>query len=205
MTTITGSEPKPWIDAWREKWGPLADRKLAIAGAIGSAFHASVDQYLAIGAEMVVMDEYISCAPRVRAMLRSFITWAAGVNGTIDATELRVVSRTHTYSGTFDAVGTWDGKPMIWDWKTGAGIYPDMDLQLAAYAQAYKEQTGIAIKQGMIVHVSKRKPHHIVTTRMFKLGKRPLNKFLRLRAKFDDARHLEAMNAEATVGEETGC
>jgi len=60
-----------------------------------------------------------------------------------------------------------------------------MDLQLVAYAQAYKEGTSVEIKQGMIVHVSKDKPHFKCTTKTFKLGKRVLKKFLKLRSMFD--------------------
>ncbi len=76
------------------------------------------------------------------------------------------------------------------DWKTSSRIYPDMDLQLVAYAQAYKEQTGVELKQGLIVQVSKDKPHFKLTTKVFKLGKRPLNRFLKLRANFDDISRL---------------
>ncbi len=75
---------------------------------------------------------------------------------------------------------------IVGDWKTGSRIYADHALQLAAYAQAYKEQTGKEIKVGIIVHVSKDKPYHRVTVKTFKLGKRVFNKFLKLRAMFDD-------------------
>jgi CRISPR/Cas system-associated exonuclease Cas4 (RecB family) len=119
-------------------------------------------------------------------MMKSFARWAKTINGDIHDTELKVISRQHKYSGTLDAVGTFNGKPMLYDWKTSSRIYPDMDLQLVAYAQAYKEQTGIELKQGMIVHVSKDKPHFKLTTKVFRLGKRPLKKFLKLRETFDD-------------------
>lgn len=75
---------------------------------------------------------------------------------------------------------------IVTDWKTSARIYPDMDLQLVAYAQAYKEQTGIELKQGMIVHVSKDKPDFKLTVKVFKLGKRPLKRFLKLREMFGE-------------------
>lgn len=60
-----------------------------------------------------------------------------------------------------------------------------MDLQLVAYAQAYNEMTGSKIKDGLIVHVSKDKPHYKLTTKSFKLGKRVFGKFLKLRQMFD--------------------
>lgn len=118
--------------------------------------------------------------------MESFIDWAVNVNGTVHETEFKVISRLHMYSGTLDAVGMLDGKPIVFDWKTSSRIYDSMALQLSAYAQAYKEQTSADIKQGMIVHVSKDKPQYKLTTKTFKLGKRVFNKFLKLRAMFDD-------------------
>lgn len=72
------------------------------------------------------------------------------------------------------------------DWKTSSKIYPEMQLQLAAYAQAYFEQTGQKADLGLIVHVSKEKPDFKLTVKQFKLGKRPLKEFLKLRKMFDD-------------------
>jgi CRISPR/Cas system-associated exonuclease Cas4 (RecB family) len=119
-------------------------------------------------------------------MMNSFVGWAKVVNGDIHCTEYKIISRKYRYSGTLDAVGTFEGKPMLYDWKTSSSIYRDMDLQLAAYAQAYKEETGIDLKQGMIVHVSKDKPRYKLTAKVFKLGKAPLKRFLKLREMFDE-------------------
>lgn len=185
VSTITGSEPKPWLDAWREKWGYLAERKTEMANKIGTEFHRCVEEYLRTGGFTLSDDLSLNMQRRVNGMVKSFIGWATTVNGDVHDTELKVISREYIYSGTLDAVGTFDGRPMLYDWKTSSRIYPDMDLQLVAYAQAYKEQTGIELKQGMIVHVSKDKPRFKLTTKVFKLGKRPFKKFLKLREMFD--------------------
>jgi hypothetical protein len=186
VSTIIGAQPKPWLNAWREKWGTLATRKMEIANAIGTAFHDCIEQYLDTGTFTVAMSTYDSCIPRVTGMMESWIDWAVNVDGTIDHTELKVISKTNTYSGTLDAIGKLGKTTMIIDWKTSSRIYPDMDLQLVAYAQAYKEQTGVDIKEGIIVHVSKDKPRYKLTTKTFKLGKRVFKKFLKLRQMFDD-------------------
>lgn len=104
-------------------------------------------------------------------------------------TELHVVSRKHGYQGTLDAIGTasvMDPKTLkvkrmlvLVDWKTSSGIYPDMALQLVAYAEAYFEQTNKRIDTGLIVHVSKDKPHHKLTIKQYKLGKCLFAKFLK--------------------------
>lgn len=197
VSTITGAEEKPWLVAWREKWGSLATRKTEMASMVGTEFHRCVEKYLTDGNYLLDSSKIPpNMVKRIAGMMRSFITWAESVNGEVHHTELKVISRQHAYSGTLDAVGTLDGKPIIFDWKTSSRIYPDMDLQLVAYAQAYKEQTGVKLKQGMIVHVSKDKPDFKLTTKVFKLGKRPLNRFLKLRANFDDIKHLpETMEA----------
>ena len=186
VTTIMGAEPKPWLDAWREKWGSLATRKMEIAAAIGTAFHDCVEQYLDAGWYGIDMPVYHSCRKRVYGMVESWIAWAQSVDGTIDHTEMKVINKKHKYSGTFDAVGKIGKTRLLIDWKTGARIYPEMALQLSAYAEAYSEMTGSKIKTGLIVHVSKDKPGYKLTTKEFKLGKRVFGKFLKLRAMFDE-------------------
>lgn len=186
VTTVMSKENKPWLEAWRDKWkatdrrGDLALRKTEIASRMGTEFHRCVEDWLDTGS-------YTTTIARVDGMMGSFLRWAMSIDGTIDHTELQVVSHKYKYSGTFDAVGTIGSvSPVLIDWKTSSRIYPEMGLQLAAYAQAYQEQTGKKAKIGLIVHVSKDKPHYKLTTKEFKLGKRVLNKFLKLREAFDD-------------------
>lgn len=181
----------PWLDAWRAKWGILAERKMKIASAIGTEFHRCVESWLDNGAYKsgpATIDGFNmpSTIPRIEGMMQSFIKWAMTVEGTIEHTEMQVVSKVHTYSGTLDAFGTFGKKVVIYDWKTSSRIYDSMQIQLAAYANAYNEQYGTKIKDGVIVHVSKDKPHFKVTVKEFKLGKRPFNEFLKLRAMFDE-------------------
>lgn len=186
VSTITGSKEKPWLVAWREKWGPLAERKTALANKIGTEFHRCIEEYLEDRCFLVDCSFSYNMQKRIEGMMRSWIKWAESIDGEIHHTELKVISRKHYYSGTLDAVGTYEGQPMLYDWKTSSKIYPDMDLQLVAYSEAYKEEKKVKLSQGMIVCTSKEKPHFKVTTKVFKLGKRPFNKFLKLRADFDD-------------------
>lgn len=163
-----------------------------MANKVGTEFHRCVEEYLDEGCFLVDCSFSFNMRERVEGMMRSFIQWAKAVDGDIHHTEYKVISRKYAYSGTLDAVGTFEGKPFLFDWKTSSRIYPDMDLQLVAYAQAYREQTGIWLKQGMIVHVSKTKPTFKLTVKVFKLGKRSFNRFLKLRANFDDLTRLPA-------------
>lgn len=186
VSTITGSKEKPWLVAWHEKWGYLAARKTDWANRIGTEFHRCIEEYLDEGSFLVSCEFSPNMQKRIEGMMKSWIKWAQSVDGEIHKTELKIISRKHYYSGTLDAVGTYEGKPMLYDWKTSSKIYPDMDLQLVAYAKAYEEEEGLELPQGMIVCTSKDKPDFKVTTKLFKLGKTPFNQFLKLRADFDD-------------------
>lgn len=170
VTEILGAQPKPWLQAWKDKWGYLAERKVEQANNIGTAFHTAIETG-------VIHPQ----SARLIGMLNSFGSWMINATLKIQTHELHVVSDIYHYHGTFDAIGAL-GKSkelVLFDWKTSSGIYPDMALQLSAYGQAYFEQTGKRIKRGMIVHVSKDKPHHKLTVKEYTLGKLLFNKFLK--------------------------
>ncbi len=195
VTTILGDRPKPWLDKWKDKWGPLADRKVRTASAIGDAFHAATEK-LARG-EMIDA----SANRRLLGMLQRVDTWLTTEGFKPVEQELHVVSYAYKFSGTLDAIGTLAkyGKELVLiDWKTSAGIYDDMELQLAAYAQGYKEKTGVILKRGIIVQVSKDKPKHKLTVKEYALSKRTLNKFLKRLADFN--KYAIKRTANAPVG-----
>lgn len=172
VTTILGIKPKPYLDKWFNENPVWAPRKVAAANAIGTDFHG--------GVEGLIAGTYTSRRfRRSEAMVGRWVEWAGSVSAIIDHTELRVVSHKHRYSGTLDAVGTLDGEPTVFDWKTSSGIYDDMALQLSAYANAYEEMTGIKCKRGLIVLVSKDKPDHKLTVKEYKLDRRLFNQFLK--------------------------
>jgi hypothetical protein len=222
-----GAKPMPWLAVWKSKWGILAERKMKIASAIGTEFHRCVESYIETGSYAVfppiIGGNYThvlgSTMPRIRGMMQSFVAWAANVDGIIHSTELKIISHKYRYSGTLDAVGKLGKKLVVIDWKTGSRIYEEMQLQLAAYAQAYNERLSNKewvelytdgssvryIKDGLIVHVSKDKPHFKLTTKEFKLGKRPFKQFLKLREMFDAIKAKENVDAEANKSEASGC
>ncbi len=175
VTEILSSGPKPWLDKWKAKWGILAERKVQAACNIGDHFDRAATD---------IVNGYlpdVSAHTRVFEMLVNFKNeFVKPYEFVAEAVQLHVVSQTHQYHGTFDAVGYVNGKEelCLFDWKTSAKIYPDMALQLAAYAIAYEEQTGLKIKKGYIVLVSKDKPKHSVTIKEYKLNKSVRQHFL---------------------------
>lgn len=182
VTQILGIIRKPFLETWRGKWGNrLCDKKLKAAGAIGTLFHSSVE-LLAQGVGVNTTNR------RVNAMAGRMKEWLAEHEYQPEVAEFKVLSKKHKYSGTLDAIGyvkDFPGELVILDWKSGAGIYPEMSLQLAAYAEAYREQTGIAIKRGLIVQVSKDKPQHKLKTKEYDLTPKLFTYFKAARLLYD--------------------
>lgn len=104
---------------------------------IGSAVHLAIDTWIKAGkpdsitnpTELDNLDllPYIAGAIRflndhVRKIVRSEVTFA---------------NLTYRYAGTCDLVATLnDGRVAVIDWKSGKRLYPEVALQLAAYANA---------------------------------------------------------------------
>lgn len=111
VTTVMGSEKKPWLDAWGERWGDRAVRKKTLSAAIGQETHRCIEEYIQTGTYTVRVPtddagrQYPSLVARVTGMMKSFEAWAATTEGEIYATEQKVISRKHVYSGTVDAIG----------------------------------------------------------------------------------------------------
>ncbi|MFB8107293.1 hypothetical protein ACFC3O_31560 [Streptomyces sp. NPDC056007] len=101
--------------------------------------------------ERMIRGQYVgSVHPDLEPYRENFAAFLDAVNPRLERAEDVAWSDTHGYAGSFDAVLTvWldeDGKPtpdrsgtphlLIADWKTSKGTYPDVALQMSAYANA---------------------------------------------------------------------
>ena len=93
-------------------------------------------------------------APQLREVIESFLKWWETMGIEPVTPEIKLCSPTLQLAGTADLLCRVDGKLTIMDWKTGKGIYPEMFLQLAAYALMYEEEFGEKIEQLYIVNAS---------------------------------------------------
>lgn len=66
-----------------------------------------------------------------------------------------VVAHPLPFAGTVDAVLNVNGKKVVIDWKTSSGIYPEMAMQVAAYAQAYKYSYNTHIDEAWVIRFPK--------------------------------------------------
>ena len=128
------------------------------AGARGTEIHA-IAETIIHGGEAEVAGEF---APYVNG----YIEWLDKWEVIPILTEKVVANRVHGYAGTFDAIlkfknGPLQNKTYLCDWKTSSGVYGEMAMQIAAYANAdfYLDSDGneasLPLIDGLgIVHVS---------------------------------------------------
>ena len=137
----------------------------------GSEVHSAIEIFLGGGKVDVSED--------AAAAYRAFIDWHRRTKPKVIGTEEIVYSRELNVAGTFDALLEIDGKRVLADVKTTnisrdapMGIYPENFLQLGAYAYAYREMTGDAIDELMVINASKQGKLSTLTANDLDLGVR---------------------------------
>lgn len=104
-------------------------RWVKTAAELGSLVHACVDAY----SKGQSMPAY---TPEAAPYIHSFLMFAEDHKPKFLYNEATIYNRELNYAGTCDWLGTLDGRPALTlgDWKSGKAIYPDVALQLTAYA-----------------------------------------------------------------------
>lgn len=114
------------------------------AGEAGHAAHAMIE------ADILGHPVTIEGAPELVAKARSaynaYRTWADGQKVEFLWTEKPMVSESHRFGGTPDALARIGGKVCLLDWKTSNSLYADYLIQLAAYATLIRENEGIHVE-----------------------------------------------------------
>jgi hypothetical protein len=82
------------------------------------------------------------------------LAWLKENNVTFRSIERPIYSRRHRYSGRYDGIADIAGVLTLLDWKTGKGIYPEFQLQTAAYVHAYEEEfPDEVVQQRLCLHL----------------------------------------------------
>ena len=118
---------------------------------IGTEVHAWIERFAdAVIAGMEDPHRFpLPAHEGVLSGVTAFLSWYDAHDVKIIASEKKVYSRKHTFSGTFDLLATVDGVLSVVDFKTSKRIYPEYFLQSSAYAVAYdEEQAYIRKKNG---------------------------------------------------------
>lgn len=88
---------------------------------------------------------------------RAFEEWEKDQDLFYQYIEFPVISLIYRYGGTIDVVAEPKGNNWYWliDIKTSKGIWPEHKIQVAAYGQAFFEQTGELIDEYHILQLNK--------------------------------------------------
>lgn len=120
------------------------------AADFGSRAHGMIEAYL-LNKPYQVTDE-------LRPVMDNFLAWYKSNSFTITCSERVVYSKTHRFAGTLDAMATRGGLPVVLDWKTSNGLWPEHRLQVAGYALAVTEMEKVNINETWIVRFAKDRP-----------------------------------------------
>ena len=144
-----------WIDEFLEEAKRRANATKETAAELGTQAHALIHRLLEGDA---------SAAEEIPDELRPAVHGAAQFlrdNGIQPAhTEFTVWSPDVGIAGTIDGVGWRNGNVVIWDWKRSKGIYPEMALQLGAYARLFELTTGQAVNEAWVVRLPQAMPEN---------------------------------------------
>lgn len=141
VTTALNLLAKPALIPWAYKRGrdglELYESRDKAAN-VGTIIHARIMAYF-LGYEI----DNCNISPEVWKLtdnsLLSFFEWAKPRKLKTILVETPLVSNKYQYGGTPDVYGKMDGELTLLDFKTGAGLYPEFFVQLAAYSQLLNE------------------------------------------------------------------
>ncbi len=121
------------------------------AALAGTVAHDLIEQHILTKGEVQDWGAFVERFPAYAAVsddvkrralnsYAQFQKWLANSGLKITHTEMGLVSKTHRFGGTLDAVGVdRDGDVVLIDWKTSNAVYGDYLFQLAAYALLLEE------------------------------------------------------------------
>ena len=115
----------------------------------GTGVHTALESILVGDGE--VPNEYADSVGDIVAWLNK-----GGKDGPyiVEDSEVSVFHPELRYAGQIDCVARCGDRVIIIDWKSGKEIHPEHAMQVAAYAMAYSEMTGLAVSEAYVVKAS---------------------------------------------------
>jgi len=142
---------KDWIQSVLEDAKRRPDQLKDAAADLGSQAHAFIDL-------IIHGKEPEALPPAIEGPVKAFKEWWGKMGIKLVMGDTKVASMQYGYGGSLDALGMRNGKIVLLDWKTSSGIYNEYALQVAAYAQAFKETFGVPCDEAFIVRFGKKLP-----------------------------------------------
>jgi hypothetical protein len=142
---------KPWIETILKEAKKRPEQIKDEAADLGTKAHAFID--------LIIHGREPESVPEaIEGPVQSFRDWWMKSGIELVAGDTKVASVEHGYGGSLDALGRRNGKLIILDWKTSSGIWTEYALQVAAYAQAFRETYGLPVEEAVIVRFGKKPP-----------------------------------------------
>ena len=139
-----------WIEEALQAAKEYPDEARDAAAAKGTAIHEAIYNWETMGER--------PSDPVENQAVQAYDAWRMTVAMEVVASELTVWSPSDQYAGTIDQVcRNAAGHCSLIDFKTG-GAYPEAALQVAAYANALEELTGIPVDDAWILRIPRDQP-----------------------------------------------
>lgn len=141
VTSILQFMPKgKFFETWLKDVGHNADIIAKKAADEGTQVHDAIEKYLK-GEKIQWLNEegYSNYSMDVWKLILKFHDFWTTYKPTLIESEIHLFSDQYKYAGTCDLVVEIDNVRWLLDIKTSNSIHTSMDLQLAAYAQAWNE------------------------------------------------------------------
>ena len=161
VTSILQFMPKGrFFENWLKDVGHNADIIARKAAGEGNQVHSAIEKYVeGEKIQWLNAEGYSNYSLDVWKLILKFHEFWSTYKPTLIESEIHLFSDKYKYAGTCDLVCEIDGVRWLLDIKTSKAIHTSMDLQLAAYSQAWNENFDEKIeKMGIIwLKSSKRK------------------------------------------------
>ena len=158
ITSVLGSQPKPSLDAWRERVGDEeADRIMKESAKLGTAVHDLCERFLSNQNLLMVNDEARGVFNRLRFLL--------GNINNIVGLEIPLYSDILKLAGTADCIAEYNGVLSVIDFKTSKRAkkeewIEDYFIQAFFYSAAFFEMTG-AIPEQIVILIAVRESFEV--------------------------------------------
>ena len=157
-TVLDKTGDKTALIAWRKRVGEAEATRISTESAgLGTKVHNSLEKFV-LGEEWEVKGNNV-ISVMAKSMVDEMVEKGLSQVDEIWGVEVGLIAE-GLYAGTSDAIGIWNGKPAIIDFKTAKKIkkrewIEDYFLQGCAYALAHNEMFDSEIKQVAILMVDR--------------------------------------------------
>ena len=138
------------LDELMQRADRQPDKIKDAAADLGTRVHNAIDAF--------IMGKVPTMDLETQKGFDNFMSWLQGEELEFICGDINVASVSIGYGGRLDAIARRkNGRLVLLDWKTSNGLREEYPLQVAAYAQAFKETYGLAIDEAWVVRFGKDK------------------------------------------------